>query len=76
MLDRLKFLVKRCSKIFLLVNHFDFTKICKGVKAAKKNKWLKLNNFGFKFQQVHLVLNHCLLWRFFANDRINTTNVD
>ena len=38
MLDRLKFLVKRCSKIFLLVNHFDFAKICKGVKAAKKNK--------------------------------------
>ena len=47
MIDRSKFLVKRCfflnqdfnspSKIFLLFHHFAFANICKGVKAAKRN---------------------------------------
>ena len=57
MIDQLKLHVKRwfffSTKIsillqgfFLVFNHFTFTEICNG---------LKLNNFGFKFQQVFLV---------------------
>ena len=57
MIDQLKLHVKRwfffSTKIsvllqgfFLIFNHFTFTEICNG---------LKLNNFGFKFQQVFLV---------------------
>ena len=42
--------------MFLLFNHQ--LKICKGIKAAKRNSWLKVNNFGFKIQQVCLVRNH------------------
>ena len=46
------------SNTFLLFNHLAFTKNYKGVEIAKRNQWLKLNNFGFKFQQLHLVWNH------------------
>ena len=68
-IDRSKILVKRwfflnydfnspLGIVLLLFNHFAFTEICKELKLQRETSGLKLNNFGFKFQQVDLVWNH------------------
>ena len=41
-------------ELYFTTVNFAFTKICRQLKLQREVSSLKLNSFGFKFQQVHL----------------------